>query len=338
VANQAAISRAMGAGLFMRQAVFGCVGLLLMWLCSRIRTTVWQRIGPMAYGLGLAALLLVLVVGDVRSGTRGWFALGPLTLQPSEFARTATLLMVAGWLARRETDELDLRGFLGLVALMAAPVGLVLLQPDLGVAMTYLPILGGALWLGGLPNRVWVVLILLGVISVGVAWNTVLKPYQKDRVMTVLNPESDPYGAGYQVRQSRIAVGSGGLWGQGLGRGSQSLLRFLPAQHTDFAFAAWAEGTGFAGAAGLLALFGALLWRLAKAGLTAEERFGMVFSLLVFCWFGFQVIVNLGMVLGWLPTTGITLPLFSYGGSSLLSTCLTLGMVQAIWRSRLVNL
>jgi rod shape determining protein RodA len=338
VANQAAISRAMGAGLFLRQAMWGCIGLILLWLCSRLRATVWHRIGPVAYAAGLVALVVVLLVGDVRSGTRGWFALGPLTLQPSEFARTATMLVVAGWLARRESDTLDLRGLLGLSALVGAPVCLVLLQPDLGVAMTYLPILGGALWLGGLPNRVWVVLILLTVVTAGVAWNTALKPYQKERIMTVLDPERDPYGAGYQVRQSRIAVGSGGLWGQGLGRGSQSLLRFLPAQHTDFAFAAWAEGTGFAGAAGLLALYAALLWRLAVAAFKAEDRFGLVFSMLVFCWFGFQVVVNLGMVLGWLPTTGITLPLFSYGGSSLLSTCLALGMVQSIWRSRLVNL
>jgi len=185
------------------------------------------------------------------------------------------------------------------------------------VALTYLPILGGALWLGGLPRTAWIILIVLAVISSSAAWRYVLKPYQKDRVLTLLQPERDPFGAGYQVRQSKIAVGSGGISGQGLGRGSQSQLRFLPAQHTDFAFAVWAEATGFVGTTILL-----LAYALAA---------------LVGAWLVFQVIVSLGMVLGWLPTTGVTLPLFSYGGSSLISTCAALGIVQSVWRFRLVN-
>jgi len=203
--------------------------------------------------------------------------------------------------------------------------------------LTYGPVLLIGWWLGGLRPRVWVVLGLLGVITAGVAWATVLKPYQKERVLTVLDADRDPYGAGYQVRQSRIAVGSGGLSGEGIGRGSQSVLRFLPAQHTDFAFASWAEDTGFIGASALLVAFSVILLRLGVLTERTGQRFDLGFATIVFAWLAFQIIVNLGMVLGWLPTAGITLPLFSYGGSSVISTCATLGIVQSIWRHRFVN-
>jgi rod shape determining protein RodA len=193
------------------------------------------------------------------------------------------------------------------------------------------------LWLGGLPRWAWLGLVVLTIVAGALAWHTVLKPFQKDRVLTILDPERDPYGAGYQVRQSKIAVGSGGLAGQGVGHGSQSLLRYLPAQHTDFVFAVWAEATGFLGATGLLLAYALLLYRIGMAAAVADSRHGLVLAILVGAWLAFQVIVNLGMVLGLLPTTGITLPLFSYGGSSLLSTCAALGVVQSVWRHRLVN-
>jgi rod shape determining protein RodA len=213
---------------------------------------------------------------------------------------------------------------------------LIIAEPDLGVALTYLPIAGAALWLGGLPVRTWIVLALLAVAAAAVVWQSGLQPYQKERVLTVMDPERDPYGAGYQVRQSKIAVGSGQLVGQGLGAGSQSLLSFLPAQHTDFAFAVWAEATGFVGATGLLLAYMLLLARIGWTAFATESRHGLVLAILVASWLAFQVVINIGMVLGWLPTTGITLPLFSYGGSSLLSTSAALGFVQSVWRHRLL--
>jgi rod shape determining protein RodA len=335
--NLYGVSSAVGSGLLMRQAIWGVIGLALLWACSFIRATYWEKAAPKIYALCLIALVAVLIFGQVRGGTRGWFVLGPVSLQPSEFARLGTMLMVAAFLGKREEDRLDLPAFLIVSAIVAVPVGLVLLEPDLGVALTFGPALVIGWWLGGLRPRVWVVVGLLSVITAGVAWTTLLKPYQKERVLTVLDHDRDPYGTGYQVRQSRIAVGSGGLSGEGIGRGSQSVLRFLPAQHTDFAFAAWAEGTGFIGGSALLIAFGIILFRLGILTEKTEQRFDLSFAAVVFAWLGFQVIVNLGMVLGWLPTTGITLPLFSYGGSSVISTCATLGIVQSIWRHRFVN-
>jgi rod shape determining protein RodA len=226
--------------------------------------------------------------------------------------------------------------FLVVVAMVGAATLLIVLEPDLGVALTYLPIAAAALWVGGVPARTWVVLAVVAVIGAAIVWQSGLEPYQKERVLTVMDPERDPYGGGYQVRQSKIAVGSGQFVGQGLGQGSQSLLLFLPAQHTDFAFSVWAEATGFVGATGLLAAYALLLARIGWTALAAASRHGLVLAILVGSWLAFQVVVNIGMVLGWLPTTGITLPLFSYGGSSLLSTSTALGVVQSVWRHRLL--
>lgn len=335
--TQHAVSDVVGVQLLARQLLWACVGMLALFILSSIRLDFYARFAPLVYAIGLAALVAVLFFGEMRSGTRGWFAVGPLTLQPSEFARVTTILMVATWLGRRSGSRLSAKESAIVVGLVAAAAGLVALEPDLGVAITYLPVLVTALWLGGLPRWAWIGLVVLALLVGVVAWNTVLKPFQKERVLTVLDPERDPFGAGYQVRQSKIAVGSGGIAGEGVGQGSQSLLRYLPAQHTDFAFAVWAEATGFVGASGLLLAYALLLYRIGMTAAVAENRHGLALAILVGAWLAFQVVVNLGMVLGLLPTTGITLPLFSYGGSSLLSTCAALGVVQSVWRHRLVN-
>lgn len=331
------VSRVVGSNLLLRQTMWGMIGLLLLWLMSLVRLDMYERLAPVLYSLGLIALIVVLLVGEVRGGNRAWIALGPVTIQPSEFARLATILMAAAWLAHRGGRNLRVGEVVIVVAIVTAPILLVVLEPDLGVGLTYLPVLAGVLILGGLPRWVWIALIVLAVLGVNATWRYALQPYQKDRVLTVFQPERDPFGAGYQVRQSKIAVGSGGVSGQGLGRGSQSQLRFLPAQHTDFAFAVWAEATGFVGGTMLLLGYALLLSRIGKVALTTDSRHGLILAVLVGGWLVFQVVVNLGMVLGWLPTTGVTLPLFSYGGSSLVSTCAALGVVQSVWRHRLVN-
>jgi len=333
-----AVAPVVGRQLFARQLLWGCAGLVVLWIMSRIHVTVYDRLAPVAYGASLFLLIAVLLWGEARSGTRGWFVFGPVSLQPSEFARLGTLLLVGAWLGRRTRGRLVLGEATVVTLLVGLPAFLILLEPDLGVALTYLPILGAAFILGGLPGRAWVILALLVVTAAGATWQWGLKPYQKERVLTVINPERDPFGAGYQVRQSKIAVGAGQIAGAGLGRGSQSLLRFLPAQHTDFIFAAWAEATGFLGATGLMLFYALLLSRIGVIAATAGNRHGLILATLIGAWIAFQVVVNLGMVVGWLPTTGITLPLFSYGGSSLLTICAGLGVVQSVWRHRLVNL
>ncbi len=331
-----AVAPVLGAQLLVRQLMWGAAGLALLWILSLPSLSFYARFAPVAYGLGLLALVAVLLLGDVRGGSRAWFAIGPLTVQPSEFARLGVILMVAAWLGRRRSQILSPREGIIIVGVVVICAVLVVAQPDLGVAITYLPIAVTALWLGGLSTRTWLVLGLIGVITVGVIWTAGLKPYHRERVLTVMDPERDPYGFGYQVRQSKIAVGAGQAVGEGLGQGSQSLLRFLPAQHTDFVFAVWAEATGFVGSTGLLLAYALLLGRIGVIALTAESRHGLILAALIGTWLTFQVVINVGMVLGWLPTTGITLPLFSYGGSSLLTTCVALGIVQSVWRHRLV--
>lgn len=326
----------LGSGLLLRQALWGALGLALVWALSLPNLSFYSQLAPVAYAAGIVGLTLVLLLGEDRGGNRAWFAVGPLTIQPSEFARLGVILMVAAWMGRSRSQRLSLAGGAMVIAMVAAAILLVVLEPDLGVALTYLPIAAAALWIGGVPARTWVVLAVLAVIGGAILWQSGLEPYQKERVFTVMDPERDPYGGGYQVRQSKIAVGSGQLVGQGLGHGSQSLLLFLPAQHTDFAFSVWSEATGFVGATGLLAAYALLLARIGWTALAAPTRHGLVLAILIGSWLAFQVVVNIGMVLGWLPTTGITLPLFSYGGSSLLSTCGALGLVQSVWRHRLL--
>lgn len=331
------VSRVVGTNLLLRQSLWGLTGLLVLWLMSLVRLDVYQRLAPLVYAAGIVGLIAVLLFGVARGGNRAWIALGPITVQPSEFARLGAILLAAAWVAQRGVRELRIHQAIVTAVIVGFPVILIILEPDLGVALTYLPILGAALWLGGLPRFTWVLLVVAALVGANITWQHLLKPYQKERVRTVVDPDRDPFGAGYQVRQSKIAVGSGGVSGHGLGQGSQSQLRFLPAQHTDFAFAVWAEATGFVGTTLLLLTYALMLGRIATVALTTESSFGVVLVVLVGAWLTFQVVVNLGMVLGWLPTTGVTLPLFSYGGSSLISTCAALGIVQAVWRYRLVN-
>lgn len=298
---------------------------------------VWARLAPAMYALCLIVLAAMLVLAPVRAGTRSWIGLGSFGGQPSELVRVVVILLVGLLAAEHRQRRSDLAGVLRLSAIVAAPMLLVALQPDLGVSLTYVPVLLAALWLGGLPWRVWTALLLAALALTGAAWVWYLKPYQRERILTFLDSDRAPLAAGYQQRQSRIAVGAGGLTGRGLKSGTQSQLRFLPAQHTDFIFAVWAEETGFAGAALLLAAYAALLMRVFLVALAARDRLGAVVAGCVGAWLAAQTTFNLAMVLGAAPTTGITLPLLSYGGSSILATCIGLGLVQSIWRLRFAN-
>lgn len=324
-------------GFANRQLVWLGVGFVLMILFGLADYRVLARFSPLLYSASLAALIALFLAAPLRAGTRSWFAFGTFTVQPSEFARVATILAVAALAAEQRQSQLDLPTFSRLLAVVGVPAALIALQPDLGMALTYGPILLAALWLGGLPWKAWVAILLGAVSLAGAAWLWYLKPYQKERILTFIDADRAPYSTGYQQRQSRIAVGSGRLAGKGLHSGTQSQLRFLPAQRTDFIYAVWAEETGFIGAALLLIAYAALVLRIFVVAATARDRVGALFAGCSGLVLAVQILVNTAFVTGLAPTTGITLPLMSYGGSSIMAAAITLGLVQSIWRLRYAN-
>ena len=335
---QSSTARALASpGFANRQLVWLGAGAALMVLFALADYRVLARFSPLLYVASLLVLAALFVVTPFRGGAQRWLTLGSYTIQPSEFARVVTILAVAALAGQHQHNQLDSKTVLRLAVVTAMPAILVLLQPDLGTAITMVPILIAALWLGGLPWRVWVALVVAGIVLVGAAWLWVLKPYQKERIQTFLDPERSPYSSGYQQRQSKIAVGSGEVSGKGLHSGTQSQLRFLPAQHTDFIFAVWAEETGFVGAALLVCAYALLVFRVFVVALSARDRVGAIFAGCAGLVIAMEIVVNISMVTGLAPTTGITLPLLSYGGSSILATAITLGIVQSIWRLRYAN-
>jgi len=269
-------------------------------------------------------------------GNRSWLAFGPFNLQPSEFSKWTTCLVLANYLSERVRAGVGLRQIVEMGVLAGAPMLLIAMQPDMGTALTYVPIYLAALLLGGLRWKLIAAVMLLGVLAAPVGWGH-LKAYQKERILTVFQPERDPAGVGYQVRQSKIAIGSGKFTGKGLFHGTQSHLNFLPAQHTDFVLSVLSEEFGFMGAAIVLSLFYYVLHRGILAARSAQDRLGTYLCLLVVAWIVGQVGVNVGMVLGLLPTIGVPLPFLSYGGSALLAAMAGIGLVANVRGRRIVN-
>jgi rod shape determining protein RodA len=327
-------------GFDHKQIEFLAVGLVLMFLISLIDYHVLIDIVPWAVGVSIASLIAVKLVGTKVLGARRWINLGHgAHFQPSEWVKLVLIVAVARYfwgLAGRELTWPDIgKAF----ALVGIPMVLVLIQPDLGTALTYFPILVAGLFLGGIRIK-QVALILLALALVGgVAWKSGkrLKPYQQARINAFINPDSDPKGSGYQIRQSLIAVGSGGIWGKGANRGTQTQGDFLPIPYTDFIFAAFCEEHGFVGAIGVLLLYFLILMRLIQNAQTASDLPGSFIIMGIVAIIIFQIAVNVGMVVGLMPVTGIPLPLLSYGGSSVLFTFLALGIVMNIRMSRFVN-
>jgi rod shape determining protein RodA len=270
-----------------KQIIWVVLGLFVMWLLSMVDYHYLLDRAPLFYVLSLVTLVIVLVVGTKVFGSRRWIPLfGCLRLQVSEFVKLVIILLVARYLTELRTERLETRDLLKLVGLVMIPVALVMKQPDLGTSLTYLAILGMGLFLAGLSWRYWAAVCLLAVVLFPLGW-AVLKDYQKQRLQTFVNPGRDPRGAGYQVIQSKIAVGSGGLWGQGMTRGSQTQLRFLPVPHTDFIFSAFGEEHGFVGVVLALGLYFLLLMQIVQNAQTAPDRAGMyvcmgVAALLIF--------------------------------------------------------
>jgi rod shape determining protein RodA len=323
-------------GLATRQAVWVLVGLGSLLAAILIDYRVLLRFSFFIYCLSLVPLVYLLFFGERIANVKSWIRIGGFQFQPAELAKIATALLLA-YLFENE-DDARIRGgtFLKIGVIVGVPFLLVFLQPDAGLAATFLPLLVMALFFGGLPLRAWVAIFVAVALLAGIGW-FVLADYQKQRIGTFLNPESDVLGSGYQVRQSKIAVGSGGFAGKGFRSGTQSQLRFLPVQHTDFILAVIAEEWGFLGVCLVLALFAVLLLRSLTLARVARDRGGVFLILAIASMLFFSVVVNASMMIGLLPTTGIPLPLVSYGGSSVATSFLGIGLILAVEYRRFAN-
>jgi rod shape determining protein RodA len=324
------------AGAHLRQVYWIVAGVGAMFLMSLMNYQVLLEKIHWIYIVALASLISVLLFGQKYLGARRWIKMpGGAHFQPSEWVKLILILAVAKYFADLHDRELSWSDFLKAGAIVGFPMLMVLAQPDLGTALTYMPIAIMGLFLGGLRAKQTLIVLLIAGLLLPVAWMKVLKPYQKDRLTSFMNPEADSQGSGYQVNQSKIAVGSGGVWGSS--QGSQTHLAFLPVPQTDFIFAAFAEEHGFVGALGLLLLYFIVLMRLTQNAQTAPDRAGTFLVMGVVAVLSFHILVNVGMVVGFMPVTGIPLPLMSYGGSSVLFMFLALGMVMNVRMRRFVN-
>jgi rod shape determining protein RodA len=332
-------SSELGAGYFSRQLLWVGLGLVVSIVVLALD---YQRLASLAlpiYGFGIFLLVIVLIpgLGRVRGGARSWLGLGSFQVQPSEIAKLTTVLLLARFLAGIAGDRLRTREILVTVAIVALPMGLIVLQSDLGSAAMFVPMLSGMIWVAGVRWRFVVAACLLGLCIGGAVWTFGLQDYQRDRVLTFLSPESDPHGAGYQARQSKIAVGSGALLGRGYEQGTQSQLRFLPARHTDFIFAVLAEEWGFLGVLVVLGLYGTFFFNVIEVATRARDRLGILLVVGVLATLAFHVLYNTAMVIGRAPITGIPLPFLSYGGSFTLLCFAACGLILNVDYRRYVN-
>lgn len=308
-------------------------GFFVLFLIPFIGYRTFLGMSYLLYWIAVGLLVWVLAAGEQRLGASRWISLGPLDLQPSEFAKIATILALAHFLGSRHSWERSGRMILTAIALGLLPLLLIVKQPDLGSAILFLPMLFVLLYLWGIRYRLLVLAGALGAVALPFFWGF-LKSYQQKRILVFLNPNLDPLGAGYTAMQSRIAVGSGGLFGKGYLAGTQSQLQFVPEHHTDFIFCVIGEEWGFAGALILLVLYG-FLFRAAfqVLGHTTDFKARLLIGGILAVLFS-QVFINIGMSFGVMPITGITLPLVSYGGSSFVATAFALGLILSIHKER----
>lgn len=322
---------------FPRQAIWVGLGLLAFAVTVSIEYAVLVDLALPLYGLGCFFLVLVLMVGQVRGGAQSWLGFGPIGFQPSEFAKLATALLLARFLASVNRRVLTTRDLAFAVGIVALPVGLVVVEPDMGGAAMFMPMLAGMLLVGGVRFKLWL-LGIATVVALGAGiWFYGMHDYQRERVLTFLNPGTDPRGKGYQVRQSKIAVGSGELHGKGYMQGTQSKLRFLPARHTDFIFAVLAEEWGFLGVVTVLFLYAVFIVNGARIAMRARDREGILLVVGLLSIISFHILYNTAMVIGLVPITGIPLPFLSYGGTFMLFNFAATGLILGIDIRRYVN-
>ena len=323
-----------GATFAARQLVWVAVGAAALVTTAMVDLRALRRRANVLYVVGLAGLAVVLSpLGKSTNGAQAWFSFGPLALQPAEVMKPLLVMALAAH-GTRAGGPLDARRLLGALVLLALPVGLVFLQPDLGTAMVLVSITVGVVAVAGARVGLMALLGILGVVAVvGVLRAGVLAPYQVERLTGFLNQSADPQGASWNLEQSKIAIGSGGLAGEGLFSGSQTRLSYVPEQHTDFVFSVVGEELGLVGGGTVLALFGLLAWRIWRAAWLTADPFGALCCAGVLAMLVFQVTENVGMTMGITPITGIPLPFLSYGGSSMVASFVAVGLAANVARS-----
>jgi rod shape determining protein RodA len=329
-------STSAGSRLYVTQVYAIVLGLVAMLVTLTLDYRTFTDKSHLIYVALLGVLLYVLFLGDVQMGARRWISLGSFNLQPSEFAKVGVALVLAKFFGenRGAPGWIDLAIGAGLTAL---PLLLIAREPDLGTAVTLLPVFLAVAYLAGMQARILGVMALCLLLAAPVAWQFALKDYQKDRISSFLDPSQDPKGAGYQQIQARITVGSGGITGKGFREGTQGQLRFLPVAHNDFIFSVLAEEQGFAGVLVALGLYLFVILRALEAARLAKDRLGSYLVLGVLASFTFQVIYNITMSAGLAPVKGLTLPLMSYGGSSMIATLAGFGLVLNVRMRRFTN-
>jgi len=313
------------------------LGMVALVVCLSIDYRSLADKSHFIYGAVLALLLYVLLFGAVRGGSRRWIDLGAFNLQPSEFAKAALALVLAKFLGDSRRGVVAYSDLVIAGVVTAVPLVIIAKQPDLGTAATLIPVAFAVAFVAGMPMRLLGILALVGVLAAPVAWRFALQDYQKERISTFLDPEQDARGAGYQQIQARITVGSGGPWGKGFTEGTQGQLRFLPVAHNDFIFSVLAEEQGFAGVVVTLGLYLFIIMRAIEAAKLAKDRLGAYLVLGVLASFTFQVIYNITMSAGLAPVKGLTLPLMSYGGSSMIATLAGFGLILNVRMRRFTN-
>jgi rod shape determining protein RodA len=321
----------------LKQFIFLLVALTALFVLLSVNYTVLVTYSLYFYSIAILILAGILLFGRLTAGTKSWIVLPFIQIQPSEISKILVILLLAHLFSGYKRDSLSFVHGLLSILIVGVPILLVGLQPDLGTALTYVPILIAVFVVVGLKQKTIIFLLMLALLLGIIGWSVILKDYQKERITTLLSPEKDPLGAGYQTIQSKIAIGSGGFLGKGYKKGTQSQLRFLPARHTDFIFSVIGEEYGFVGVIGTFLLYFLFLARLFQSVTLARDRAGVLITYFVAVMIAFQFFVNVLMTIGLFPIAGIPLPLISYGGSSLLTNFLAVSLVINIRMRRFVN-
>ena len=324
-------------GAFWSQVYALPVALCAMLVCMVIDYRTLAQRSLVIYGGLIVLLIAVMFFGVVRGGSRRWIPIGGFTLQPSEFARIAMALVLAAYFADGRRSARSLSELAGAAVLVGIPFLLIARQPDLGTAATLLPVVLGVTYLAGLRLK-WIgIAAVVFVLASPLIWKYGLQDYQRERLTTFVNPEADPRGDGYQQIQAKISVGSGGFYGKGFRQGTQGAYQFLPVAHNDFVFSVFAEEQGFLGVLAALGLYLFVMARSLDAARLARDRAGAFLVVGILSGFGFQVLYNITMSAGLAPVKGLTLPLMSYGGSSLVSTLAGFGLILNVRMRRFTN-